>query len=191
LHKNVLASRTDTVIEMNTSERLQAGARALREQAYTWVGYAARAAQAGAERAAVRMDAASPRVASLATAGRTFAELSTRCAGQLLEQGLTSVQGALIDGSQRLRMAAEADSLTSLYRAQRTTVPASRDRILGEIEAAWRIVTSTGRELTALARRTSRELMDAPASVRTRTRRSASASRTGRARRRVSRGEEE
>ena len=187
----MLASRTDTVVEMNTAERLQAGARALREQAYTWAGYAARAAQTGAQRAALRMDAASPRVALLATAGRSLTELSTRCAGQLLEQGLASVQGALVDGSQRLRMAAEADSLTSLYRAQRATVPASRARVLGEIESTWRIVASTGRELTALALRTHRELTDGPAPTRTRVRRSASASRAGRARRRTSGSEQE
>jgi hypothetical protein len=177
LHKTVLHGRTDRVIEMNTSERLLAGARALREQAYSCIGYAARAVQTGAEHAAHRIDAAGPHIASLAAAGRDLTEISTRCAGHLLEQGLASVQGALADGSQRLRSAAEADSLTSLYQAQRASLPGSRARILGELEATWRILTSTGRELTALALRTRRELAGADAPARTRARRGASRSR--------------
>jgi hypothetical protein len=174
---------------MSASERLRASARALRERASACAGLAARTAQGGAERAARGMDAAGPRVASLAAAGLSLTELSSRCAGQLLEQSLRSAQGALADGSQRLRMAAEADSLASLYRAQRASLAGSRARILGEIEATWRIVTSTGRELSALAIRTGRELADPSAAVRTRPRRSRSASRAAPAGRRVPPGE--
>jgi hypothetical protein len=134
------------------------------------------------------MDAAGPRIATLAAAGRSLTEISTRCAGQLLEQSLASMQGALTDGSQRLRMAAEAESIGSLYRAQRAILPGSRARILGEMQSAWRIVASTGRELTTLAQRTTRELVVPDAPARTRAKRNASA---GRARRRVSRGNRE
>jgi hypothetical protein len=169
---------------MSASERFLASARALRERAYACAGYAARAAQSGAGRAARSMDAAAPRIASLAAAGRSLTELSTHCAGQLLEQSFASMQGALADGAQRLALAAEADSLTSLYHAQRASLSGSRARILGEIEATWRIVASTGRELSALVGRTGRELADPIAAARTRARRSGSASRAERARRR-------
>jgi hypothetical protein len=137
------------------------------------------------------MDAAGPHIATLAAAGRSLTEISTRCAGQLLEQSLASMQGALSDGSQRLRIAAEAETIGSLYRAQRAILPGSRARILGEMQAAWRIVTSTGRELTDLARRTTRELAGTEAQAPSRTRRNTSAGRAARARRRVSSGDPE
>ena len=118
-----------------------------------------RTAQHQAERAAGQLSGCEGAMTTLAGAGLRLTELSHRCADSLLNQTLASARGALADGVSRLRTAAQADSWGALYRGQLDATQASRDRLAGEVAAAWRILSGAGQELGTLARDTARELV--------------------------------
>jgi hypothetical protein len=105
------------------------------------------------------MPAIEERLATLAEAGQRLTDLSHRCLGQLLQQGQTSARGALADSAERLRIAAHASSLGALYKEQRAALPASRARLVSELESTWQIVAAVGRELSELAHSTGSELL--------------------------------
>jgi hypothetical protein len=126
--------------------------RSVRDGVTACVSLTGRAAKRSASLAAAGVESAERRIPALTSAGRRLAEISHRCADQLLAQGLAGIKGALTDGAERLRMAAEASDLASLYQGQRTTLPASRERIAQELQATWRIVVLTTQELAELAR---------------------------------------
>ena len=134
-------------------------ARLFQESAQGYAGRALRAARRGAKQAAERLEGAEPRIATLTQAGLRLTELSCQCIEKLMRQSVASAHGALADGAQRLRMTAQAQSLRELYAEQRAALPASRERLARELEATWRIVASTGREVAELAQSTGRELL--------------------------------
>jgi hypothetical protein len=117
-----------------------------------------RTAQQQAQRAAGQLSGCESAVSTLAGAGLRFTELSHRCADGLLNQSLASARGALADGVERLRAAAEANSWGALYRVQLAANSVSGKRLASEAEATWRILAGASRELGALARDTAREL---------------------------------
>lgn len=117
-----------------------------------------RLAQWGARRTAVGIETAEPRLTTLAQAGLRATEASCRCVDGLVRQGLQSARGALTDGAERLRKTAQARDLATLYHEQRVSLPTSRARIAREIEATWKIMTSTGRELAEIAQSTREDL---------------------------------
>lgn len=119
-------------------------------------------AQRGAERAAQRVEAAGPRIATLAEAGLKLTEITFRCVDQLVRQGVESAQGTLHDGAERLRMSAKARTLGALYTAQRAAFPKTRRRVAHDLEATWRIMSSASRDVIALARSTRSELSGSP-----------------------------
>jgi hypothetical protein len=126
--------------------------RTLRDGLAACISLTGRAAQRSASLAADGVDSAHGRIPALTAAGRRLTEISHRCADQLLAQGLAGIKGALTDGAERLRLAAQANDLASLYHGQRATVRASRERIAQELQATWRIVALTTQELAELAR---------------------------------------
>jgi hypothetical protein len=133
-------------------------ARLLQRSARGYAGRALRLAQREAGRAAERLDTAEPRITALAEAGLRLSELSCRCVDQLVRQSIASTQGALTDGVERLRITARARSLGALYADQRAALPASRARVAQELQATWKIVASTGRELVQIAQSARSEL---------------------------------
>ncbi|HTW37006.1 MAG TPA: hypothetical protein VMD49_00380 [Steroidobacteraceae bacterium] len=142
-----------------SSQIVLTAARVLGERAQGYAGRALRLAQRGAEQAAVRMQSEAPRFTALTEAGLRAAEVSCRALDRLLRQGLQSARGVYVDGAERLRITARADSFAALYGAQSATLPASRERIAKELEATWEIVVSTGRELADVAREVQRGLV--------------------------------
>jgi hypothetical protein len=144
---------------MNLSGQIAlTAARLLQQRAQGYAGRALRLAREGAELAAARLEVEGPRISVLAEAGLRATALSYQCFDQLVRQGLTGARGALTDGAERLRITAEAESLSALYEAQRATLPASRKRIARELGAAWEIVVATSRELAKVARSARHEL---------------------------------
>jgi hypothetical protein len=141
-----------------SSEFALAAARLLQERTQGYAGRALRLARQGAERAAERIEAEAPRISALTEAGLRASEVSYRGLDRLVRQGLASARGALTDGTERLRLTARSQSLAALCHAQRATVPATRARISKELEAAWSIFVSTGRELADVARSARNEL---------------------------------
>lgn len=121
------------------------------DQATAYAGRAVDAARNGAQRAAAGFEAVETPVDTLADAGRQLNALSYQYAGRMLDQGVQTVHGFIEDGAQRLRRAAKADDVRSLYQAQLEQLPASRDRIVKDALATWEIVAGTGRELQSLA----------------------------------------
>lgn len=130
---------------------IMTAARLLQGRAQGYAGRALRLAQREAARTAERLEIAGPRLTALTEAGLRLTELSYRCVDQLARQSVASAQGALLDGTERLRMTARAHSLGALYAEQRDALPASRARIAKELRATWKIVASTGRELMEIA----------------------------------------
>lgn len=129
-------------------------ARLVQHRTGAYADSALRLAQWGAERAADRIESAGPRIATLTDAGLKLTEITCRCVDQLVRQGLESAQGALTDGAERLRMTAKARDLGTLYAAQRAALPATRRRVVRDLETTWHIVTAASRDLFALARST-------------------------------------
>jgi hypothetical protein len=141
-----------------SSQIARTAARLLHEHAQSYADGALRLARRGAERAAQRVEADAPRIAALTEAGLRATEVSCRALDQLVRQGFDSARGALVDGAERLRITARAESFADLYAAQRATLPDSRARIAKELGATWKIVVATGRELVDVARSTRDEL---------------------------------
>ena len=135
-----------------------AAARALQERTQAYAGSALRLARRGATRAAERVEAEGPRISALAEAGLRVSEVSWRGLDRLVRQGVASAKGALTDGAERLRLTGRSESFAELYKVQRATLPASRARILKELEAAWTIVLATGQELADVAQSAREEL---------------------------------
>lgn len=133
-------------------------AQLLRRSAQSYAGHALRLVRREAERTAGRLEAAGPPITALTEAGLRLTELSCRCVNQLVRQGLASAQGALTDGAERLRATARAESVGALYSEQRASLPASRARIAKELQATWKIMASTGRELVEIAASARKEL---------------------------------
>jgi hypothetical protein len=157
-------------------------ARLMQHRAGPYAEQALHLAQRSAERAAEGVEAAGPRIATLAQAGLKFTEITFRCVDQLVRRGMESAQGTLTEGAERLRMTAKARSFGALYAAQQAALPRTRRRIARDLEATWQIMSSASRDLVALARSTRSELAGgAP-----HRRRRAAASRPG-ARKRTSR----
>jgi hypothetical protein len=144
---------------MNLSSQIAlTAARLLRDHAQGYAGRALRLARRGADQTAERLEAEAPRFTALAEAGLRATEVSCRALDRLLRQGFDSARGAFADSAERLRITARAESFGALYAAQRATLPASRDRVVKELEATWRIVVSTSRELAEVARSARHEL---------------------------------
>lgn len=135
-------------------------ARLLQYRAGTYASWALRLAQSGADQAADRVEAAAPRVATLTEAGLRLSEITYHCVDQLMRQGVESARGALADSTERLRMTARARSVFDLYAAQRAALPATRRRVVREVEATWSILRSASRDVFELARSTRSELQD-------------------------------
>ncbi len=134
-------------------------ARLLQGRAQGYAGRALRRAQREAGRTAERLEHAAPRLTALTEAGLRLTELSCRCVDQLVRQSLASAHGALEDGAERLRMTARARSVSALYAEQLDALPASRARIAKELQATWKIVASTSRELVEIAQSAREELV--------------------------------
>ena len=137
-------------------------ARLMQDRAGSYAEQMLHLAQRGAERAARRVEALGPRIATLAEAGLKLTEISFRCVDQLMRQGLESAQSTLTDGAEHLRTSAKARTLGALYDAQRAAVPKTRRRVSRDLEATWRIMSSTSRDLFDLARSTRSELAGSP-----------------------------
>ncbi len=137
-------------------------ARLMQHRAGPYAETALRLAQRGAERAADRVEAAGPQLATLAEAGLKLTEITFRCVDQLVRRGMESAQGTLADGAERLRMGAKARTFGALYAAQRAALPQTRRRVARDLEVTWKIMTSASRDLFELARSTRSELMNAP-----------------------------
>lgn len=133
-------------------------ARLVQHRAGAYADRALQLAQRGAREAADRAETAGPRLVTLAEAGLKLTEITCRCLDRLVRQGLESAEGALSDGVERLRMTASARTLEALYGAQWAAIPATRRRVAHDLEATWRIVASTSRELAELAHSTRSEL---------------------------------
>jgi Phasin protein len=157
-------------------------ARLMQFRAGPYAERALRLARHGAERAAERVEAAGPPIATLAEAGLKLTEIGFRSLDQLVRRGIESAQATLTDGAERLRMSAKARTLSALYAAQRVALPQARRRVAGDLEATWQIVSSASADVVELARSTRSEL--ARASSR-RTRRAVTS--RSRARKRTSR----
>ncbi len=158
-------------------------ARLMQHRAGAYAERALHLAQRSAAQAADRVEAASPRIATLAEAGLKLTEITCRCVDQLIRQGIESTHGALTDGAERLRMTAKARTLGALYAAQWGALPATRRRVARDLEKTWHIMATTSRDLVALARTTRSALEGKPAR---RTRRTAAGAQP-RARERTSR----
>ncbi|MGH8220214.1 MAG: hypothetical protein ACREUT_16865 [Steroidobacteraceae bacterium] len=137
-------------------------ARLMQGQAGSYAEQALHLAQGSAERAAERVEALGPRIATLAEAGLKLTEITFRCVDQLVRHGIGSAQGTLTDGAERLRMSAKARTLGALYAAQRAALPRTRRRVARDIEATWDIMSSASRDVVKLARSTRSELADSP-----------------------------
>jgi len=145
-----------------SSQLALAAARFLQERTQAYGARALRVARHGAVRAVERLEAEGPRISALAEAGLRASEASFRGLDRLVRHGLASAKGALDDGAERLRLTARSETLAELYDAQRATLPASRARVVRELEAAWAIVLSTGEELAGVARSARADLTQGP-----------------------------
>jgi len=159
----------------------RAAVRLLTHGVQDYAGRALRLAQRSAARAALGIETAQPRLATLTEAGLRVTEASCRCVDRLVRQSVASAHGALEDGTERLRMTARARSLSALYDEQRATLPASRERISRELETVWKIVASARRDLAEIAHSTREQLLGQPRPKRGRRKRSAGSRRSGRA----------
>lgn len=160
-------------------EMTRSAARFLRTGVQGYAGRAIRLAQWGAQRTASGIETAEPRLTTLAETSLRVTEVSCRCLDGLLRQGLQSARGALTDGAERLRKTAQARDFATLYQQQRASLPTSRARVTQEIEATWKIMTSTGRELAAIARSTREDLAKGSRAKRARRSGSARARKSG------------
>jgi len=146
-------------------------ARLMHHRAGSYAEQVLHLAQRGAKRAAEHVEAAGPRMATLAGAGLKLTEITFRCVDQLLRQGIESAQGTLDDGARRLRLSAKARTFGALYAAQRAALPKTRRRVAEDLETTWRIMSSASRDIVELARSTRSEFAGSPSH---RTRRAAS-----------------
>ena len=148
---------------MNLADQIAlTAARLMRHRAGSYAEQVLNVAQRNAERAAKRVEALGPRITTLAEAGLKLTEISFRCVDQLVRQGIESAQGALTDGAERLRMSAKARTLGALYAANLDAFPKTRRRVAQDLEATWRIMSSTSRDVIELARSTRSELAGSP-----------------------------
>lgn len=136
---------------MRISERILEATAGARDQAAVFAARAFEAARAGAERTADRVESAETPVATLADAGRKLNTLAYEYTGRMLDQSVHNLNAFIGAGADRLRLAAKAADVQSLYREQLETLPASRERIVENARATWAIVADTGRELQELA----------------------------------------
>ena len=137
-------------------------ARLMQLRAGPYAERALRLARRGAERAAERVEAAGPQVATLAEAGLKLTEITFRCVDQLVRRGIESAQGTLTDGAERLRLSAKARTFGALYAAQRAALPQTGRRVASDLEAGWQIMSSASRDVIELARSTRSELASGP-----------------------------
>jgi len=137
-------------------------ARLMQLRAGPYAERALRLARRGAERAAERVEAAGPQVATLAEAGLKLTEITFRCVDQLVRRGIESAQGTLTDGAERLRLSAKARTFGALYAAQRAALPQAGRRVASDLEAGWQIMSSASRDVIELARSTRSELASGP-----------------------------
>jgi hypothetical protein len=144
---------------MRISERILEATAGARDQAAVFAARAFEAARAGAERTADRFENVETPVATLADAGRKLNALAFEYTGQMIDQSVHNLKDFVEAGAERLRLAAKATDVQSLYRDQLETLPASRERIAGNARATWDIMANTGRELQALALTTYAQLV--------------------------------
>jgi hypothetical protein len=144
---------------MRISERILEATAGARDQAAVFAARAFEAARAGAERTADRVESVETRVATLADAGRRLNTLAFECTGQMIDQSVHNLKEFIEAGAERLRLAAKATDVQSLYREQLGTLPASRERIVGNARATWDILANTGREVQGLALTTYAQLV--------------------------------
>jgi hypothetical protein len=145
--------------EMRISERILEATAGARDQAAVLAARAFEAARTGAERTADRVASAEGRVATLADAGRKLNTLAYEYTGRMIDQSVSNLKDFIDANAERLRLAAKATDVQSLYRDQLETLPFSRDRIIGNARATWDIVADTGRELQELALTTYAQLV--------------------------------
>jgi len=137
-------------------------ARLMQHRASSYTEQVLQLAQRSAERAAQRVESLGPRITTLAEAGLKLTEIGFRCVDQLVRQGLESVHGTLNDGAEHLRVTAKARTFGALYAAQRAAIPKTHRRVSHDLDATWRIMSSTSRDLFDLARATGGELAASP-----------------------------
>lgn len=138
-------------------------ARIMQQRAGSYAEQVLHLAQRSAERAAVRLDTARPRIATLAEAGLKLTEITFRCVDQLVRRGIESAQGTLDEGAERLRLSAQARTFGALYEAQWAALPKTRRRVARDLAETWQIMSSASRDVFELARSTRRELAGSPA----------------------------
>ena len=136
---------------MRISERILEATAGARDQAAVFAARAFEAARAGAERTADRVESAETPVATLADAGRKLNTLAYEYTGRMIDRSVHNLKDFIDAGAERLRLASKATDVQSLYREQLETLPASRERVIGNARATWDILADTSRELQELA----------------------------------------
>lgn len=154
-------------------EQFQSRARDFRHAAV----HAARGSVLGA---AERVATAKQPIRTLAVAGQKLSDLSNRYFTQIFGQQAHTLEGVIEAGAERLKRAAQAQTLRDLLEQQRKLGVAGRDRLAEDFKATWKIATDTGNELRDLASETYAELVHG---VKTRV----STARTGKARKSTAR----
>jgi hypothetical protein len=171
-------------MDMRISERLFEATAGARDQAAVFAARAFEAARVGAERTAARVESAETPVTTLADAGRKLNTLAYEYTGRMIDQSVHNLKDFIEANVERLRLAAKATDVQSLYREQLETLPTSRDRMISNVRATWGIVADTGRELQELAVTTYGRLArnEKPATVATKAKRARKTARSAKAR---------
>ncbi|HSN70421.1 MAG TPA: phasin family protein [Steroidobacteraceae bacterium] len=145
--------------QIEIREALMDRSRALAEQARGYVGASIALARESTEQLADALESLDAPVATLRDAGTRLTVLSQRFAAELLTAQASAVETALADSAARLRLAAKAEDLRSLLREQVDRLPASRERLSGDLRHAAAATTRAGRELRELATETYSDLL--------------------------------
>lgn len=139
---------------MNISEKIQSARDQLRNSVHSYRTNALEGARQGALHAAERVSAIRGPVRALAASGQQFSNLSNRYVEQLIGQQAHALEGVLEGGVERLKRAAQADSLRSFVSGQATLWNSSRERLGKDWQATWKITKDAGRELRDLTEQT-------------------------------------
>jgi hypothetical protein len=154
---------------------------AARESTSAFAVRAAGAARSGAGSAAKRLEAADVPLEALADAARQLSALSQHYFVRMMDQSVINMRGLITEGAQRLRRAAQAHDVSSLYREQIERWPESRKRLARDARATWTILSGAGGEIAMLARATFERLASGANTRTTKARRTSATTATSKA----------
>ncbi|MCI0431625.1 MAG: TIGR01841 family phasin [Rhodospirillales bacterium] len=144
---------------MTIVNQINAAREQLRARARNYRQAAVSAARDSVRSAADRVATVKQPVRTLAVAGQKLSNLSSRYFEQLFGQQAHTLEGVIEAGVERLKRAAQAETLADFVQEQKDLGATSRERLTKDLKATWKIATDTGSEIRDLAVETYAELI--------------------------------